>query len=73
MQIKIHTKPTGIPQARIAVAPGRTDPGATQVAVFMFDVHDMPAVAASLRLSTAEARALAKQLTDAADAAEKLP
>lgn len=65
--VKIHRAVRGIPTADVAVAAERTPTGALQIAVFIkavdsFGVADM---AASLRLSPAEAADLGAKLITA--------
>jgi len=73
VRVKIHTKPGGIPEARVSASPGLTDRGVRQVTVFVsaLDAWGMPEVAASIRLSPAEAREAASALIAAADKAEQ--
>ncbi len=71
MRIKIHGKVPGIPRATVAVAGGEENQARTVNAfVSALDECDIPTMVASLRLTPAEARALAARLTDEADKAE---
>lgn len=71
MRIKIHGKVTGIPRATVAVAGGEENQARTVNAfVSALDECGIPTMVASLRLTPAEARAIAARLTDEADKAE---
>jgi hypothetical protein len=61
MYIKIHNVPDGIPRCSVVVSQGQQPNGAWQVNLFVksHDCYDVGTVCASLRLSVAEARALA--------------
>lgn len=76
MYVKIHNKkpPTGIPAARVAVTSMHLNPltavgtlPVVMVRISTLDAHDIPTVAASLRLSPTEARDLGARLIAAAE------
>lgn len=71
MQIKVTHKPTGIPQAEVAVAYGTTELGAHQVTAFIraVDSHGISMGVATLRMTPDEARDLAVRLFAEADKA----
>lgn len=75
MMIKVHTKPTGIPNASTVVADGETALGARQITMFVYahDAWDMKEVCASLRLSPDEARDLAARLIKQAEGTPRTP
>ena len=67
MQIKVNSKPSGIPEATAAVSAGSSD-GARRVVMFInaIDCFGIGSVAATLRMSPAEALDLADRIRKAA-------
>ncbi len=74
MNLRVRSKPEGIPFANVTAAPGVTAQGAPQVTAHLaaLDAYGIPDIVAHLALSTAEARELALRLTDAADKADAM-
>ncbi len=74
MRVSIRKKVTGIPDARLAIAPGVSDLGAPGVTanISALDAHGFPEAVATLRLSPDEARDLAARLVEGAAVAESI-